>query len=75
MKKDELKRETKSLLVTTEYQALNTKYVRKNIRQQVILKRDRLCDIELEMSLTSSCGMLVQKKYNHRHAQVASPLH
>ena len=77
LSKGDLKRETESLLIAAQHQALNTNSVRKNIYHQVESDRCRLCDeaVENVTHIVSGCKMLAQKDYKRRHDKVCSHLH
>ena len=65
LSKGDLKRETESLLIAAQDQALNTNSVRKNIYHQVESDRCRLCGeaVENVTHIVSGCKMLAQKDY------------
>ena len=77
LSKGDLKRETESLLIAAQDQALNTNSLRKNIYHQVESDRCRLCGeaVENVTHIVSGCKMLAQKDYKRRHDKVCSHLH
>lgn len=77
LSKGNLKRETESLLIGAQDQALNTNSVRKNIYHQVESDRCRLCGetVANVTHIVSGCKMLAQKDYKWRYDKVCFHLH
>ena len=75
--KGDLKRETKSLLIAVQDQALNTNSVRKTTCQQELSVKCRLCGERAENvnHIVTSCKMLAQKGYKRRRDKVRLNLH
>ena len=66
----DLKRETESLIIAAQDQALmNTNSIKKSIYKLDVSDKCRLCGKETEnvTHIVSSCGMLAQKEYKRRH--------
>ena len=72
-----LKRETESLLVAAQEQALNTNSVKHSIYGMDISNKCRLCKekVETPTHIVSGCKMLAQKEYKRRHDKVCLNLH
>ena len=70
--KGDLKRETKSLLIAVQDQALNTNSVRKTIYQQELSGKCRHCGERVEnvTHIVSSRKMFAQKDYKRRNDKV-----
>ena len=77
LKKGFLKRETESLLVAAQEQALNTNSVKNGIYGMDISNKCRLCKekVETPTHIVSGCKMLAQKEYKRRHDKVCLNLH
>ena len=75
--KGDLKRETESLLVAAQDQALNTNSIKKSVYRQVTSDKCRLCGEKVEnvTHIVSACKMLAQREYKRRHDKVCSHLH
>ena len=71
-----MKRETESLLVAAQEQALNTNSV-KRIYDKKVSNKCRLCGSQVEnvLHIVSGCSVLAQKEYKRRHDTVAKTLH
>jgi hypothetical protein len=72
-----LKRETESLLIAAQDQALNTNSIKKSIYKTVESDKCRICGqfVENVTHLISACTPLAQKEYKRRHDKVAANLH
>jgi hypothetical protein len=77
LSKGDLKRETESLILAAQEQALNTNAINKNIYGMDCTDRCRLCGTELETvtHVVSACSVLAQKEYKRRHDKVCANLH
>ena len=77
LSKGELKRETESLLMAAQEQALNTNSVKKEIYGVTGTDKCRLCGEKVESvtHIVSACKMLAQKDYKRRHDKVCLNLH
>jgi hypothetical protein len=77
LSKGDLKRETESLILAAQEQALNTNAVKKNIYGMECTDRCRLCGTELETvnHIVSACQTLAQREYKRRHDKVCANLH
>ena len=77
IKNGDLKRETESLIMAAQEQALNTNAVKKNIYGIGDSDRCRRCGKEQETvtHIISACSMLAQKEYKRRHDKVCLNLH
>ena len=73
----DLKRETESLIITAQDQALSTNSIKKSIYKLDVSEKCRLCGKETEnvIHIVSSCGMLAQKEYKRRHDKVCQNIH
>ena len=73
----DLKRETESLIIAAQDQALNTNSIKKSIYKLDVSDKCRLCGKETEnvTHIVSSCGMLAQKEYKRRHDKVCQNIH
>ena len=73
----DLKRETESLIVAAQDQALNTNSIKKSIYKLDVSEKCRLCGKEKEdfTHIVSSCGMLAQKEYKRWHDKVCQNIH
>ena len=70
--KGEIKRETESLILAAQEQALNTNSVKSSIYHLQENDKCRLCgDVADNVThIVSGCKKLVQKEYKHRHDKV-----
>ena len=77
LKKGDLKRETESLLLAAQDQALATNSVKKHIYKQTESDKCRLCGEKVEnvTHIISACKTLAQKDYKRRHDKVCLHLH
>ena len=77
LSKGDLKRETESLLMAAQEQALNTNSVKKEIYGVIGSEKCRLCGEKVESvtHIVSACKMLAQKEYKRRHDKVCLNLH
>ena len=77
LSKGDLKRETESLILAAQEQALNTNAINKNIYGLDCTDRCRLCGTELETAthIVSACSVLAQREYKRRHDKVCANLH
>ena len=77
IRKGDLKRETESLIMAAQEQALNTNAVKKNIYGLGESDKCRRCGKEIETvtHIISACSMLAQKEYKRRHDKVCLNLH
>ena len=75
--REDFKRETESLLIAAQDQALDTNSVKKTIYQQELSDKCRLCGERVEnvTHIVSSCKMLAQKDYKRRHDKICLNLH
>ena len=77
LRSGDLKRETESLLVAAQDQALNTNAVKKEIYHTTATNKCRLCNERVENvdHVVAGCKMLAQKEYKRRHDKVCLNLH
>eukprot|EP00112_Aurelia_sp_Birch-Aquarium-sp1_P003300 Seg1367.7 transcript_id=Seg1367.7/GoldUCD/mRNA.D3Y31 product="Retrovirus-related Pol polyprotein from type-1 retrotransposable element R2" pseudo=true protein_id=Seg1367.7/GoldUCD/D3Y31 len=75
--KGELKRETESLILAAQEQALNTNSIKARIYRLQENDKCRLCGAAVEnvTHIISGCKKLAQKEYKRRHDKVASFIH
>ena len=73
----DMKRETESLIIAAQDQALSTNSIKKSIYKLDVSEKCRLCGKETEnvIHIVSSCGMLAQKEYKRRHDKVCQNIH
>mgnify|MGYP001794065188 FL=1 len=77
MTRGSLKRETESLIVAAQDQALRTNYRKARIEKSSNDAKCRLCKIRDETisHLVSECPKIAQTEYKHRHDKVAAAVH
>ena len=77
LSKGKLKRETESLMMAAQEQALNTNSVRKNIYGMDVSELCRLCGERKETvtHIVSACKVSANKEYKRRHDKVCQNLH
>ena len=77
LKNGDLKRETESLLMAAQEQALNTNSIKKHIYACSESSLCRLCGEKEEnvSHIISSCKMLAQNEYKCRHDKICSNVH
>ena len=77
LSKCDLKRETESLLMAAQEQALNTNSVKKNIYGTSTTDKCRMCGsaVESVTHIISQCSVLAQKEYKRRHDKVCLNIH
>ena len=77
IKRGSLKRETESLIVAAQDQALRTNYRKAKIEKSTTDSKCRLCKTrdETVSHLTSECSKIAQTEYKHRHDKVAAAVH
>ena len=77
LSKGDLKRETESLLMAAQEQALNTNSIKKNIYKTSDDDKCRLCGNAPETitHIVSACKKLAQKEYLRRHDKVCLNIH
>ena len=77
LSKGDLKRETESLLMAAQEQALNTNSVKKNIYGTSTTDKCRMCGsaVESVTHIISQCSVLAQKEYKRRHDKVCQNIH
>ena len=75
--KGDLKRETESLLIAAQDQALHMNLVKRDIYNMGETNKCRLCGEKLDsvIHLVSACKMLAQREYKRRHDKVYQCLH
>ena len=71
MARGDLKRETESLLIAAQDQALAINSVKKAIHKTADCDKCRLCGLKVE----SACKMLAQREYKRRHDKVCTYVH
>ena len=73
----DLKRETESLLIAAQDQALATNAIKKSIYKTTDNDKCRLCGLKVESvtHIISACKMLAQREYKCRHDKVCKYLH
>ena len=77
LQRGSLKKETESLLIAAQDQALRTNNRRAKIERSATTPLCRLCKEKDEtvMHITSACKKLAQKEYKRRHDKVAKAVH
>ena len=77
MSRGSLKRETESLIVAAQDQALRTNYRKARIEKSTDDAKCRLCKTRDETisHIVSECPKIAQKDYKHRHDKVAAAVH
>ena len=77
LSKGDLKRETESLLIAAQDQALATNSVKHSIYNTAESNKCRLCGTKVESvtHIISACSMLAQKNYKRRHDMLCKNLH
>jgi hypothetical protein len=77
LSRGDLKRETESLLIAAQDQALATNSVKKSIHKTTDSDKCRLCGIKVESvtHIISACKMLAQREYKRRHDKVCTYVH
>lgn len=77
LKRGGLKRETESLIIAAQDQALATNYRKAKIEKSRTSALCRMCHIrdETVAHIISECSKLAQKEYKRRHDKVATALH
>ena len=77
LRRGELKRENKSLLIAAQDQALATNSVKKRYHRTADNNKCRLCGerVESVTHIVSACDMLVQREYKRRHDKVCLYIH
>ena len=77
LSKGVLKRETESLIMAAQEQALNTNSVKRNIYKMDVPDKCRLCGEKKETvtHIVSACTVIANKEYKRRHDKVCLNLH
>ena len=77
LRKGTLKRETESLIMAAQEQALNTNSVKRNIYKMDVSDKCRLCGKKTESvtHIVSACEVIANKGYKRRHDKVCLNLH
>ncbi|XP_067940443.1 uncharacterized protein [Watersipora subatra] len=77
MKRGCLKRETKSLIIAVQDQALRTNYTKAKIKKSTNDPKCRLCKRKYETvsHIVSECSKIAQTEYKGRHDKAASAVH
>jgi hypothetical protein len=77
LKSDDIKRETESILVAAQDQAISTNYFKNKILKEEIENKCRLCKQHEETidHLTSGCPILAKNECLMRHVKVCTHLH
>ena len=77
LKRGTLKRQTESLIIAAQDQALRTNYRKAKIEHTTNIATCRLCKEKDETvsHLTSECSKIAQTEYKHRHDKVATAVH
>ena len=77
LSKGDLKRETESLLMAAQEQALNTNSIKKSIYKTSESDKCRMCGSATESvtHIISQCTVLAQKEYKRRHDKVGQNVH
>ena len=77
LRKGMLKRETESLIMAAQEQALNTNSIKRNIYKLDVPDKCRLCGERKETvtHIVSACEVIANKEYKRRHDKVCLNLH
>ena len=77
LKRGSLKRQTESLIIAAQDQALRTNYRKATIEKTTTCSKCRLCKDKDETvsHLISECSKIAQTEYKHRHDKVAAAVH
>ena len=77
MKRGSLKRETESLIIAAQDQALRTNYRKATIEKSTNILMCRLCKEKEETvsHIVSECSKIAQTEYKKRHDRVATTIH
>ncbi len=77
LKRGSLKRQTESLIIAAQDQALRTNYRKAKIEKTTTCSKCRLCKDKDETvsHLISECSKIAQTEYKHRHDKVAAAVH
>ena len=77
LKRGSLKRETESLIIAAQDQALRTNHRKAKIEKQEVSSLCRMCQNKDETvtHLVSECSKMAQREYKGRHDKVASAVH
>jgi len=77
MKRGSLKRETESLIIAAQDQALRTNYRKAKIEKSTNISMCRLCKEKEETvsHIVSECSKIAQTEYKKRHDRVATAIH
>ena len=77
MKRGSLKRETESLKIAAQDQALRTNYRKAKIEKSTTISKCRLCKEKEETvsHIVSECSKIAQTEYKKRHDRVAATIH
>ena len=77
LKEGKLKRETESLIIAAQDQAIRTNYVKATIDRSQDDPKCRMCkqNNETISHIVSGCPKLAQKEYKKRHDNVARAVH
>ena len=77
LKRGSLKRETESLLVAVQDQALRTNYRKAKVEKQPVPPLCRMCQKKEETitHLLSECSKMAQSEYKERHDRIAAAVH
>ena len=77
MKRGSLKRETESLIIAAQDQALRTNYRKAKVEKSTNISMCRLCKEKEETvsHIVSECSKIAQTEYKKRHDRVATTIH
>ena len=77
MKRGSLKRETESLIIAAQDQALRTNYRKAKVEKSTNISMCRLCKEKEETvsHIVSECAKIAQTEYKKRHDRVATTIH
>ena len=77
LKRGSLKRETESLLVAAQDQALRTNYRKAKVEKQPLSPLCRMCQKKEDTitHLLSECSKMAQSEYKGRHDRIAAAVH
>ena len=77
LRKGNFKRETESLLIATQNNAIRTNHIKARIDKTKLNSKCRLCDDRDETinHIISECSKLAQKEYKTRHVWVGKVIH